>query len=60
MIKKGLQIIRDWNPTVTTKFGMADVEEKEINALKVLFPDIDMFICSFHREQAWTRWTNNF
>ena len=52
MIKKGLQIIRDWNPTVTTKFGMADVDEKEINALKVLFPHIRVFVCSFHREQA--------
>ena len=58
MIKKGLRIIRDWNPTATPKFGMADLDEKEINALKVLFPDIEVFIDSFHREQAWTRWTN--
>ena len=58
MIKKGFQIIRDWNPTVTLKFGMVDFVEKEINALEELFPDIEVFICSFHREQAWTRWTN--
>ena len=57
MIKKGLQIIHDWNPTVIPKFGMV-VDEKEISALEELFPDIEVFICSFHREQAWTRWTN--
>ena len=26
--------------------------------LEELLPDFDVFICSFHREQAWTRWTN--
>ena len=58
LIKKGLQIIRDWNPKVTPKFGMVDFDEKEINALEELFPDIEVFIYSFHREQAWTRRTN--
>ena len=55
MIKKDLQIIRDRNHTVTTKFGMVDFDEKEINALEKLFADTEMFICSFHREQAWAR-----
>ena len=58
IIKTGLQIIHDWNPTVIPKFGMVDFDEKEISALEELFPDIEVFICSFHREQAWTRWTN--
>ena len=34
MIKKGLQIIRDWNPTVIPKFGMVDFAEKEISAFR--------------------------
>ena len=58
MIKKGLQIIHGWNPTVIPTFGMVDFDEKEINALEELFPDIEVFICSFHSEQAWTRWAN--
>ena len=29
MIKKGLQIKHEWNPTVTPKFGMVDFDEKE-------------------------------
>ena len=33
---------------------MVDFDEKEINALEELFPDIEVFIYSFHREQAWT------
>ena len=58
MIKECLQIIFDWNLTVTPKFGMVETDKKENNALNELFPDIEVFICSFHREQAWTRWTN--
>ena len=58
MIKIDLQIIRDWNPTVIQKFGMVDFDEKENNALDKLFPNTEVFIYSFHREQTWTRWTN--
>ena len=58
MLKKGLQTICDWNPTVTPKFGMVDFNEKEINALEELFSAIVVFICSFHHEQALPRWTS--
>ena len=37
IIKKDLEIIHDWNPTVIPKFGMVDFDEKEINALEELF-----------------------
>ena len=37
---------------------MVDFDEKEIKALEDLFLDIEVFIFSFHREQASTRWTN--
>ena len=46
MIKKGLQIICDWNPTVILKFGMVDFDEKEMNVLDELLPDIKAFSCS--------------
>ena len=58
IIKKDLEIIHDGNPTVIPKFGMVDFDEKEINVLEELFGDIEVFICNFHREQTWTRWTN--
>ena len=37
---------------------MIDFDEKEINVLEELFPDIEVFVCSFYREQVWTGWTN--
>ena len=40
MIKKDLQIICEWNPTVTPKFRIVDFDEKEINALEQLFSDV--------------------
>ena len=47
-----------WNPSETPKFKMGDFDEKRINALNELFRDIELFICNFHGEQAWTRWPN--
>ena len=58
MIKKGLQIVCDWNSTVISKFGMVDFDEKEMNVLDELLPDIKAFSCSFHLEQPWNGWTN--
>ena len=29
---------------------MVDFDKKEVNALEELFPDIEVLICSFHRE----------
>ena len=58
MIKKGLQIICDWNPTVIPKIGMVDFDEKEINVLDELLPDIKAFSCSLHLQQPWNGWTN--
>ena len=32
--------------------------KKEVNTLEELFRNVAVFIYSFHRKQAWTRWTN--
>ena len=32
--------------------------EKEIGALENVFPGTLVFLCDFHREQSWTRWTS--
>ena len=60
IVKKVLEIIRDWDPVVPSKFGVIDFDKMEINALEELFPDIEVFICSFHHEKSWTRWTNKY
>ena len=38
---------------------MTDYSEAELLALKQSFPNTQIYLCDFHREQAWERWTNN-
>eukprot|EP00112_Aurelia_sp_Birch-Aquarium-sp1_P004313 Seg1487.9 transcript_id=Seg1487.9/GoldUCD/mRNA.D3Y31 product="hypothetical protein" protein_id=Seg1487.9/GoldUCD/D3Y31 len=59
-IEKALSIIRDWNKNWTPNYFMCDCDEKEINAIETIFKDHDCFVylCDFHREQAWTRWVS--
>ena len=39
-----------------TKYFMVDYSMAEINAIESEFPDVAVYICDFHREQAWQRW----
>ena len=36
-----------------------DYSEAEISAIERAFPGITVYICDFHREQAWTRWVKD-
>ena len=56
MIQKGLQVFRDINPDIHPKYAIVDFDEKEIAALENVFSGIFVFLCDFHREQAWHRW----
>ena len=56
MIVKALEIVKKWNPEVSPKYAFVDFDEREITALEVIFCDIKVFLCDFHREQAWHRW----
>ena len=38
---------------------MTDYSEAESIALEQIFPCAVSYICDFHREQAWERWTKN-
>ncbi|XP_065657850.1 uncharacterized protein LOC136082447 isoform X1 [Hydra vulgaris] len=35
---------------------MTDYSNEEVNSLETVFPGCQVFICDFHREQAWERW----
>ena len=37
---------------------MTDYSEAELLALEESFPNTQIYLCDFHREQAWERWTN--
>eukprot|EP00794_Sanderia_malayensis_P017245 gene17245-18965_t len=57
-IAEGLKVLADWNADWKPSFFMTDFDEKEINALEEVFEDCFVYLCDFHREQAWTRWVS--
>lgn len=57
-IGEALQQLRTWNPEWKPKFFMTDYSEAELLALEQSFPGVQIYLCDFHREQAWERWTN--
>ena len=58
LLTQALGIVQSWNPDVQPKYAMTDFDTAEISSLEFLFPGIKVFLCDFHREQAWTRWIN--
>ena len=58
-IGEALKILREWNPGWNPPFVLCDYSEAEIAAIKATFDSVRVYICDFHREQAWTRWVNN-
>ena len=56
IITEALNIIKPWNPSWKPRFAMVDYSEAEINAIEEMFPDINIYLCDFHREQSWVRW----
>ncbi|XP_048246920.1 uncharacterized protein LOC124125195 [Haliotis rufescens] len=57
-IAEALQIIKDNNPTWYPGGFMIDASKVEANAINSAFQDSKLFICDFHRKQAWQRWMN--
>lgn len=57
-IKKVLLQLRQWNPEWNPSFYMCDYATEEINAIESVFPDSFVYLCDFHREQAWDCWLN--
>ena len=54
-ILEALNIVKQWNPTWSPNFFLCYYSEAEIGALEQAFPNV-VYLCDFHREQAWTRW----
>lgn len=55
-IAEDLSILKSWNPTWDPKYFMVDYSTAEISAIENQFPDVAVYICDFHRVQAWQRW----
>lgn len=58
-IEEALRVLTSWNPSWKPRFFMTDYSEAEIAALEACFPGVTVYLCDFHREQAWERWTRD-
>ena len=58
-IAEALKIIAQWNTDWNPPFFMVDYSEAELNGILAVFPNSEVYLCEFHREQAWTRWIRN-
>ena len=54
-ISEALHILHSWNPEWNPKLWMCDYSDAEISALECCFPDAIVYLCDFHREQAWEK-----
>ena len=55
-IEEALQKLKSWNPDWNPRFFMSDYSEAELAAVQHVFPSTKVYLCDFHREQAWVRW----
>ena len=57
-IYEALSILKSWNPKWEPQFYITDYSDVEIAAVNKLFPKTQVYLCEFHREQAWERHTD--
>ena len=58
-IAEALKILSSWNPKWQPPYFMTDYSEAEIEAIQGTFPVCKVYLCDFHREQAWERWVKD-
>ncbi|XP_075750797.1 uncharacterized protein LOC142817628 [Rhipicephalus microplus] len=55
-ISEALSVFKSWDPEYLPKYFMVDFCQAEISAISEVFPQSEVMLCNFHREQAWERW----
>ena len=58
-ISEALAKLKLWNPNWCPLYFMSDYSEAELVALEEIFPATTVYLCDFHREQAWDRWARD-
>ena len=58
-IQEALETLKQWNPQWKPKYFMTDYSEAELLAIEKCFATTKVFLCDFHREQAWERWVKD-
>ena len=51
-IFEALSIIKSWTPSWNPKYFITDYSDAEMSAINILFPETQLYLCEFHREQA--------
>ncbi len=58
-IKEALTVLKQWNTEWNPRYFMSDYSEAELTAIEAVFPAATVYLCDFHREKAWVRWTRD-
>ena len=58
-IYEALSIVKSWTPNWDPKYFITDYSDAKISAINKLFPKTQLYLCEFHREQAWERWVKD-
>ena len=58
-ILEALRVVQSWNPDWKPPYFMTDYSDTEIGAIESTFADCKVFLCDFHREQAWEHKTSS-
>ena len=54
-IFEALSIVKSWTHNWDPKYFITDYSDAEMSAINKLFPQTQLYLCKFHREQAWER-----
>ena len=57
-IGEALALLKQWNPRWNPNYFLSDYSDAELGAIEQTFPHckVYLYLCDFHREQAWERW----
>ncbi|CAN7979762.1 unnamed protein product [Ixodes pacificus] len=55
-ISEALAVFKEWNLGYSPEYWMVDFCQAQISAIADVFPESDVMLCNFHREEAWERW----
>ena len=58
-IQEALTVLKQWNTDWNPQYFMSDYSEAELSAVEAVFSSTKVYLCDFHREQAWVRWTRD-
>ena len=52
---EALSVVKSWTPRWDPKYFITDYSDAEMSVISKLFPKTQLYLCEFHREQAWER-----